>query len=392
MVSRREFGKVMLFSAAGTALARKITASGLEKPAAGAESKLFLQGLAKGSSDHAIARAVKAAANAATDFSWLGKGDRVLLKPACNSGNPYPATTCPTGIRAMVELLREKGAGKVILADMAGVQWVKLSKDGIRGSTRKLMEKNGMLQAAEVPGAEPYFPEEHGWGDFFEDGPSPGSGWKAGIMMPKILKEVDHIVLMPRTSRHMIAGTTLGLKAAVGYLRHDSRLEYHRDAGSFYAKTAGINTVPSLKNKLRLVLTVGTKTLATQGPDNGCIVEPETGLVFASESILAHDMVSLAWLLLNREAAPASKKSRLRDPAAENYLLNPGVVLLLGGPKQAAKTQRIENFELNSVWSEPTLKHAFQLFGQVPVVKLLDPDRSVPKNLLERISKMVVRA
>jgi len=30
-----------------------------------------------------------------TDFSWLKKGDRVLIKLALNSGNPYPATSDP---------------------------------------------------------------------------------------------------------------------------------------------------------------------------------------------------------------------------------------------------------------------------------------------------------
>jgi len=30
--------------------------------------------------------------SAATDFSWLSRGDRVLIKLALNSGNPYPAT------------------------------------------------------------------------------------------------------------------------------------------------------------------------------------------------------------------------------------------------------------------------------------------------------------
>src|SRR5476651_1577382 len=29
----------------------------------------------------------------ATDFSWLNKGDSVLIKLALNSGNPYPATS-----------------------------------------------------------------------------------------------------------------------------------------------------------------------------------------------------------------------------------------------------------------------------------------------------------
>jgi uncharacterized protein (DUF362 family) len=53
--------------------------------------------------------AVRTAAGATTDFSWLSKGDTVFIKPALNSGNPYPATTNPIAIGAMVELL-EKGA------------------------------------------------------------------------------------------------------------------------------------------------------------------------------------------------------------------------------------------------------------------------------------------
>jgi uncharacterized protein (DUF362 family) len=49
-------------------------------------------------------RAVSETARAATDFGWLSRGDSVLIKPSLNSGNPYPATTNPEGIRAMVEL------------------------------------------------------------------------------------------------------------------------------------------------------------------------------------------------------------------------------------------------------------------------------------------------
>ena len=40
---------------------------------------------------------------------------RFFIKPALNSGNPYPATTSPEAIGSMVTLLREKGAGRVIL-------------------------------------------------------------------------------------------------------------------------------------------------------------------------------------------------------------------------------------------------------------------------------------
>ena len=137
-----------------------------------------------------------------------------------------------------MELLKEKGAGRVIVGDMSGIEHVKLSSGGLSGSTRQLMEAAGMAEAVRAAGAEMHFFEEAGWQAFYEDSPASGAHWKRGLMMPNILKEVQHIVLMPRCSRHVLAGSTLGLKAAVGYWRTDTRLEYHRDAATFQEKTA----------------------------------------------------------------------------------------------------------------------------------------------------------
>ncbi|MBW1732494.1 MAG: DUF362 domain-containing protein, partial [Deltaproteobacteria bacterium] len=211
----------------------------------GPRKRVALTGIKRGSGDHLLIEAVKDAARAATDFSWLSRGDVVLIKPALNSGNPYPATTSSVGIRAMVELLKEKGARKVIVSDMSGVEHVKLTREKLKGSSRELMKKSGMAEAAIKAGAELYFPEEDGWGAFFEDGPQDSSHWKGAIMMSKILKEVDHLVLMPRCGRHVLLGSSLGMKAAVGYWRTDSRLEYHKDASTIQEKTADANTVPS---------------------------------------------------------------------------------------------------------------------------------------------------
>ena len=390
-VSRRQFSKILLATAAASALpVGKGRAA--EAVASSPEAKVFLQGLAKDAPDSAIISAVKEAALAATDFSWLKKGDRVLIKPVCNSPNKYPATTNPAGLKAMAMLLKERGAGRVIVSDMSGVQYVNLKPDGLRGSTRKLMQDNGLFQAAQAGGADLFFPEEQGWSAFFEDGPVSGSHWKAGIMIPKILKEVDHIVLMPRTARHMVVGTTLGMKAVVGYMRHDSRLEYHRDAATLYEKTAEANTVPCLKNKLRLVLTTATKTLTTMGPDNGYINTPETGLIIASDSLVAHDMASLAWLIVNREQTPEPEKKGMKDPFPErNSLLNSGVVLILGGVGEVARTEKMPSFILNSIWDEPVLKHYFKISGQVPMVKMVDTANTVPVKLMNKLSKMVVK-
>jgi len=121
-----------------------------------------------------------------------------------------------------------------------------------------------------------------------------GDHWKAGLMMPAILRKVDHIVLMPRCARHVLAGSTLGLKAAVGYWRTDTRLEYHRDAATLHEKTAEANTARTLIAKQRLVVSAAEKILATFGPDKGYVHQPDCGLIIASESVVA--MTWCPWL------------------------------------------------------------------------------------------------
>ena len=393
-MTRRKFVKLAAMASAAVAtpgaLAR--AAEGLVKTAP--EAKVCLAGLSSGATGSEIMTAVRQAAESITDFSWLSRGDGVLIKPSVNSGNPYPATTHPAGVKAMVALLKEKGAKRVVVSDMSGIEHVKLSPEGVRGSTRELTASSGIARAALEAGAELYFPEEEGWNAFFEDGPVSGSHWTAGIMMPKILKKVDHVVLLPRCSRHALAGSTLGMKAVVGYWRTDSRLEYHHDAATFHEKTAEANTVSSLKEKLRLTLTVADKVLATYGPDKGYVITPETGVVFASESLLAHDMVSLAWLLEARRNVPEGQKTMRNDPYTSRFVVNMAnrwVVRLLGGVAKAASADSLQRNDLESIWDDRVLRRAFELSGGIPALQFIMADLTVPGELTQRLSAMTSR-
>jgi uncharacterized protein (DUF362 family) len=210
-------------------------------------------------------------------------------------------------------------------------------------------------------------------------------------MMPKILKEVDHIVLMPRCSRHPLAGASFGMKAAVGYWRTDSRLEYHHDAATFHEKTAEANTVTSLKEKQRLTLTVADKILATYGPDKGYVVAPHHGLVFASESLLAHDMVSLAWLLESRKTVPEDQKTGRSDPYSSQFLVNIAnrwVVRLLDGVLKAISADTLVRKDLQSIWDDRVLRRAFELFGGIPKLKFIEANSNIPAEVKRRLSVM----
>jgi uncharacterized protein (DUF362 family) len=361
--------------------------------APGPQIRVCLAGVGQGASEEMMKLAVRAVAEATTDFSWLSKGDAVFIKPALNSGNLYPATTNPIAIGAMVELLRQKGARRVIVGDMCGIEHVKLRPNGLVGSSRHLMEASGMARAVQAAGGEIHFFEEAGWDAFYEDAPAAGSHWNCGLMMPNILKEVEHIILMPRCGRHVLAGSTLGLKAAVGYWRTDTRLEYHRDASTFQEKTAEGNTVETLRKKQRLVISAADKILTTFGPDEGHVFQPKTGLVIASGSVVAHDMVSLAWLLENRCNVPTSGKEWFKDNSPwvariGNYY----VVYKLGGLGPTLASEKLTKNDLNAIWDDRVLNRAYEVFGGMPRVNLEAANNVLPEDLKKRLSKMTTRS
>jgi uncharacterized protein (DUF362 family) len=337
-----------------------------------------------------VAAAVRLAAEAATDFSWLSRGDAVFIKPVLNSGNPYPATTSPAAIAAMIELLKEKGAGRILVGDMSGVEHVRLSRAGVSGSTRRFMHASGMAAAVLAAGGELCAFEESGWDAFYEDWPVAGTHWQGALMMPKILREVEHIVLMPRCGRHVLAGASLGLKAVVGYWRHDTRLEYHRDGSStFHEKTAEGNTAATLLAKQRLVLTAADKILATFGPDAGRVCQPETGLIIASESVVAHDMVSLAWLIETRRAMPGLARNSFMDNSRLlAWIGNPVVVGFLSDWKTALGSETFIKNRLDAIWDDRVLNHAYRVLGGRPEILFQAANELVPGELQQRLTEM----
>jgi uncharacterized protein (DUF362 family) len=338
-----------------------------------------------------VAAGVRLAAEVATDFSWLSRGDPVFIKPVVNSGKPYPATTSPDAVAAMIELLKEKGAGRVLVGDMSGTEHVRLTREGVSGSTRHFMQSSGMAAAVLAAGGELHAFEEGGWDGFYEDRPVAGTHWQAALMMPKILREVEHVVLMPRCGRHVLAGASLGLKAVVGYWRHDTRLEYHRDASTFHAKTAEGNTAATLLAKQRLVLTAADKILATFGPDAGRVCQPETGLVIASESVVAHDMVSLAWLIETRRAMPGLARNSFMDKSRLlAWIGNRVVVGFLGDWKAALGSKAFVKNRLDTIWDDRVLNHAYRVLGGRPEILLKAANGLVPADLQQSLREMTI--
>lgn len=237
----------------------------------------------------------------ATDFSWLSRGDTVLIKLALNSANPYPATSDPWSLAFLIRMLKEKGAGNIRVGDSSGVETVHWSKDKKKGASRKCCQKAGLLDIITQEGADAVFFEEAGYDAYLPLQPEGVHHWKEPVLITSAVNETDHIIYLCRVSSHVLGDITSGMKIGVGFLREDSRKAFHQGGASFYAMYEEINQIPEIASKLRLAVSSGRKVLATFGPDNGHVTEPDMGLLIASEDLFAHESLAYAWLLYNRE-------------------------------------------------------------------------------------------
>ncbi|MDH5533425.1 MAG: DUF362 domain-containing protein [Candidatus Pacebacteria bacterium] len=255
------------------------------------------------------------------NLKWLTNGQTVLLKPALNSPDPYPATTSPVSVRVVTQVLEERGA-KVIIGDQSGIGHVVHDSRGVgKGNSQDNFVKSGM--AGEYKDRFIAF-EQRGWEEgFFHYQSDKLKHWDDGFFVTNTIKEVDHIIGLPRVSTHSQAGVTLGYKNWVGILREDSRMEFHADGpfgtammalarnlkldkkfqnqGAFWEKIIEISHV--IEDKHRINLFYADKVQATMGPDahrstgmKAKVVEPEEGIVFASTNQLAAEYVAIEFL------------------------------------------------------------------------------------------------
>lgn len=243
---------------------------------------------------------------------WLGEGDTVLVKVACNSGNPHPAVTSPAAVAAMCLALRARGAGRVLVGDQSGTMSVRLAAGERRfSSTRELMQRNGLLSAIEEGGGEPRFFDDDGFADgYVQATPHPRArAWPSPPFVARAIVDVDHVVYLPRLSSHVLTGYTHGHKIAVGFLRDDARFVLHRDAADIYEKYVEVNYCDELRSRLRLVLTFADEALVDGGPDGGAIARLPSPLVLASTHLANHDAVSVPVLAWARAHAPFDRRT-----------------------------------------------------------------------------------
>ena len=200
----------------------------------------------------------------------VAPGDTVLVKANFNTADPPPASSDPQFVEAVIELLYQHGAGKVIVGESSM----------FRLSTRDTLREAGMLQAAEDAGAEVVAFDEEEWVTV-----QTGGRFLKKVSLAKSGLEAEKIVYVCCLKTHRFADFTMSLKLAMGFVKPRDRLAMH--TRRLREKLVDLN----LAIAPDLVLIDGRRCFISGGPMKGELREPNA--VLASGDRIAVDVEGL---------------------------------------------------------------------------------------------------
>lgn len=200
----------------------------------------------------------------------IGEGDRVLLKPNFNTGDPSPASSDPEFVRIIIELLYEHGANDVVLGESSTFAL----------NTRDVLKETGMLGIAEEAGARVVVFDEGKWVKVKVQGRHLKS-----VHLAEEVFHADKVVYALCMKTHSVATFTGSLKLPVGMIRVRDRFGMH--LWRLEEQIADLNTVVHPD----LMIMDARKCFISGGPAHGELREP--GLILASGDRIALDVEAL---------------------------------------------------------------------------------------------------
>jgi uncharacterized protein (DUF362 family) len=227
------------------------------------------------------------------DFS----GKDVYLKGSFNSAHPFPATTHPDSLDALVKLLRNKGARKITIAERSGMGRTRNILENLNLSDRIHQMAVAFLPLDELP------PEK------WKHVELSGSHWDQGIDVPDFLDHDSCVVQLCNLKTHRFGGQfSASLKNSVGFVaKHDQKnsrnymMELH--ASSFQCQMiAEINQVYAPA----LIVMDAVQIFTQGGPETGEIADSE--IIAASYDRVALDAVAVAILQCFGAGYPFNEK------------------------------------------------------------------------------------
>lgn len=232
----------------------------------------------------------------------------LLIKPNCNSDDPFPASTHPETLQFIVENLLKVGVSRdqIVIGDMSGPAWL---------PTRRTMRLNGTLSVAERFGVRVSFFEEEEW---VAVKPEEASTWPRGFRIAKTVYDAYRIISLPCLKTHQFGGVfTLSLKNAVGIINPADRIHLH-NSPKMRELIAEIN----LAYTADLIILDGVKCFISGGPAKG--EEAEPGVIIAGGDRVAVDAVGVAVLKYFKAKDIANRKVHEHEQIKRAYEIGLG--------------------------------------------------------------------
>ena len=198
---------------------------------------------------------------------FVQPGERVLIKPACNSPFAFPATTDLDVIAAVVELVRTR-TQHVTVGDSSGF---------MHKPTEVAFDGMGLTALAKELGVPLVNVDDHAWVMRRDD----RAARLQQVQVTSLLDDFDRLIFLPTMRTHAWARITMALKVGMGLIPVPDRKNMHRTALEEMIAELNLYFVPDL------IILDGRRCFINGGPDSG--EEREPGLLLASTGRVAID-------------------------------------------------------------------------------------------------------
>jgi uncharacterized protein (DUF362 family) len=226
------------------------------------------------------------------------QGKDVYVKANYNSAHPFPATTHPDALRALVALLREEGCGRITLIERSGM-----------GTTRDIWQSLAVPRLARELDLETIALDELPAGQWSKR-VFTGSHWKQGFEVPRFLEQETPAVQLCNLKTHRFGGHfSASMKNALGVLAKYSQTgEDHNYMAELHASPDQRLMIAEACQAFSPAVSVmdAMQVFVSEGPERGELAAP--GVIAASRDRIALDAVGIALLRLYNAVFPGKLK------------------------------------------------------------------------------------
>lgn len=154
-----------------------------------------------------LADSVKEAAQAQGGWGkFIQKGDRVLVKPNCNTADKYPGSTDIDFLQEVVKQILEMDPQEVLVGDSSTMM----------ANTENILQEKGVYDLEKIN--ERVRVVNFDKGNWVKQS-LPQGQYLSKVSVPEILGQVDKMIFLPCLKTHFLAHYTGALKLAVGLMR-----------------------------------------------------------------------------------------------------------------------------------------------------------------------------